>query len=70
MEENRAPARLVSRMNSAIHYYSAAQRHADAIREARRNPVAAGPTIPQPGVQVRRRRLRWERRLSLRPLLG
>jgi hypothetical protein len=25
-------------MNSAIHQYSAAQRHSDAIREARRNP--------------------------------
>ena len=25
-------------MNSAINYYSAAQRHTDAIREARRNP--------------------------------
>ena len=31
-------------MNSAINYYSAAQRHADAIREARRNPPAVfGP---------------------------
>jgi hypothetical protein len=30
-------------MNSAINYYSAAQRHADAIREARRNP----PRAPQ-----------------------
>jgi hypothetical protein len=57
-------------MNSAINYYSAAQRHADAIREARRNPVIPGPAIPEPGVQTRRRRLRWERRLSLRPLLG
>ena len=28
-------------MNSAINYYSAAQRHADAIREARRNPRPA-----------------------------
>jgi hypothetical protein len=30
-------------MNSAINYYSAAQRHSDAIREARRNP----PRAPQ-----------------------
>jgi hypothetical protein len=30
-------------MNSAIHQYSAAQRHTDAIREARRNP----PRAPQ-----------------------
>jgi len=30
-------------MNSAINNYSAAQRHADAIREARRNPIAAVP---------------------------
>ena len=31
-------------MNSAINYYSAAQRHTDAIREARRNP----PRAPRP----------------------
>jgi hypothetical protein len=30
-------------MNSAINYYSAAQLHADAIREARRNPLASVP---------------------------
>jgi len=30
-------------MNSAINYYSAAQLHADAIREARRNPIADVP---------------------------
>src|SRR5204862_6489996 len=30
-------------MNSAINNYSAAQRHVDAIREARRNPIAAVP---------------------------
>src|SRR5438067_623879 len=29
-------------MNSAVNYYSAAARHADAIREARRNPPVAG----------------------------
>jgi hypothetical protein len=30
-------------VNSAIHYYTADQRNADAIREARRNPVPARP---------------------------
>ena len=30
-------------MNSAINYYSAAQLHADALREARRNPIADVP---------------------------
>jgi len=33
-------------MNSAIHYYTSAQRNADAIREARRNPVPALPRRP------------------------
>jgi hypothetical protein len=41
-EENARCARLED-MNSAIHQYSAAQRHTDAIREARRNP----PRAPQ-----------------------
>ena len=40
-------------MNSAIHYYSAAQRHADAIREARRNPPLPRPVDEAP-VPVRR----------------
>jgi hypothetical protein len=30
-------------MNSAINYYSAAQLHADALRDARRNPIADVP---------------------------
>jgi hypothetical protein len=33
-------------MNSAIHQYSAAQRHTDAIREARRNPPPRAPQAP------------------------
>jgi hypothetical protein len=41
-------------MNSAIHQYSAAQRHTDAIREARRNPQrvrrAAAPAPPRFGL--------------------
>jgi hypothetical protein len=45
MEEIRLLARLVD-MNSAIHQYSAAQRHADAIREARRNPPRAPQARP------------------------
>ena len=57
-------------MNSAVNYYSAAQRHADAIREARRNPPPAfaprrahddgGPSV---FARLARRRL-------LRPILG
>ena len=58
-------------MNSAINYYSAAQHHADAIREARRNPIADVP--------ARERRApahgHWLRavvasRVPLRPLFG
>jgi hypothetical protein len=33
-------------MNSAINYYSAAQRHTDAIRDARRNPPRAPQARP------------------------
>jgi hypothetical protein len=33
-------------MNSAIHQYSAAQRHTDAIREARRNPPLGAQAPP------------------------
>jgi hypothetical protein len=52
-------------MNSAVNYYSAAARHADAIREARRNPPLvfapaptddAGPSLL--ARLARRRRLR------------
>jgi hypothetical protein len=61
-------------MNSAINYYSAAQRHTDAIREARRNPLPVIPPPPAhepdgwrgPAAVLARR----ARRVSLRPLLG
>jgi hypothetical protein len=48
-EEKRRRARPVD-MNSAIHQYSAAQRHTDAIREARRNPPRApqAPPVAEP----------------------
>jgi hypothetical protein len=45
VEESRPFARPVV-MNSAINYYSAAQRHTDAIREARRNPPRAPQARP------------------------
>jgi hypothetical protein len=38
-------------MNSAIHYYSAAQRQADAVRNSYRNPPqqhVEQPPVPQP----------------------
>lgn len=58
-------------MNSAITYLSAAQMHADAIREARRNPP---PTVPvrQPAEHTRRRSplLTLLRRRPLRPALS
>jgi hypothetical protein len=44
-EESRRLARPED-MNSAIHQYSAAQRHTDAIREARRNPPRAPQAPP------------------------
>ena len=54
-EENRRRRRLAD-MNSAINYYSAAQRHTDAIREARRNPpraqLAPGP-VAEPAPRSR-----------------
>ena len=40
-------------MNSAINYYSAAQMHADAIREARRNPQADVPARERRAASVR-----------------
>jgi hypothetical protein len=53
-------------MNSAINYYSAAQRHTDAIREARRrNPVLLRPVKEAPAPVSRglgavfARRLAW-----------
>jgi hypothetical protein len=59
-------------MNSAINYYSAAQRHTDAIRDARRNPPLVRPVAPvvereaRPGLTVLL--ARRARRLVLRPL--
>ncbi|MDX6467193.1 MAG: hypothetical protein QOI27_2233 [Gaiellaceae bacterium] len=55
-------------MNSAINYYSAAQRHDDAIREARRNPVLVRPAAAVDESQPRRTVLlarRARRRLAL-----
>jgi hypothetical protein len=58
-------------MNSAITYQSAAQMHADAIREALRNPP---PTLPvrEPGERSARRGplLTFLRRRPLRPALS
>ncbi|MEN3340793.1 MAG: hypothetical protein V7644_197 [Actinomycetota bacterium] len=60
-------------MNSAINYYSAAQGHADAIRESRRNPVV--DTSPrQPRVERQAPRPHWllvaaRCRTALQPLL-
>jgi hypothetical protein len=57
-------------MNSAINYYSAAQLHADALRDARRNPLAAVPArerrAPALGGWLR---AAVARRAALRPLL-
>jgi hypothetical protein len=47
-------------MNSAIHYYSAAQMHADAIRDSYRNPQQPHvelPPVPEPQRRQRRRLL-------------
>ncbi|HEX7581567.1 MAG TPA: hypothetical protein VF321_00650 [Gaiellaceae bacterium] len=43
-------------MNSAIHYYTAAQRNADAIRDARRPPLPPRP-VRYPGDPTPRRGL-------------
>jgi len=58
-------------MNSAINYYSAAQMHADAIREARRNPQADVPARERRAASVRSHWLlaAVARRAPLRPLL-
>jgi hypothetical protein len=40
-------------VNSAIHHISAAQLHADALREARRNPPL--PAVDRPVARQRRR---------------
>ncbi len=61
-------------MNSAINQYSAAQRHTDAIREARRNPMLPTPARPaedraaRPGLTAAF--ARRARRVAGRPLLG
>jgi hypothetical protein len=56
-------------MNSAVNYYTAAQRHTDAIREARRNPVPPRPVQEPPARQglsaVLARRLRRPSALRL-----
>jgi hypothetical protein len=52
-EEIAGPARPDD-MNSAIHQYSAAQRHTDAIREARRNPPRAPQAPPAAAAQAPR----------------
>ena len=45
-------------MNSAIHQLSAAQKHADAIRESYRNPPQPLVDLPPvPAARPRRRRL-------------
>ena len=57
-------------MNTAINYYSAAQHQADALREARRNPIADVPAHEErraPAQGWRRAALAW--RAPLRPLL-
>jgi hypothetical protein len=58
-------------MNSAITYLSAAQMHADAIRDARRNPPPAVPAR-QPAERSARRGplLILLRRRPLRPALS
>ena len=51
-------------MNSAIHYYTAAQRNADAIREARRLPLPPRP-VRYPGEPTQRRGLKRRTRGAL-----
>jgi hypothetical protein len=59
-------------MNSAINYYSAAQRHSDAIRDARRNPPIAAEPTHEPAERVHRRGLLSlvARRKALQPALS
>jgi len=58
-------------MNSAINYYSAAQMHADAIREALRNPPPAVPArTPAERTGRRGPLLTFWRRRPLRPALS
>jgi hypothetical protein len=54
-------------VNSAIHYYTAEQRNADAIREARRNPVPALPPRPLDEAAPRRGGLAAALRRLTRP---
>jgi hypothetical protein len=54
-------------MNSAINYYSAAQRHTDAIREARRNPPLPRPVDEAPVAVSRGLGAILARRLALWP---
>lgn len=58
-------------MNSAISYYSAAQHQADALREARRNPIADAPARERTA-STRGSRLRaaLTSHAPLRPLFG
>ncbi len=58
-------------MNSAITYLSAAQMHADAIREALRNPPPVLP-VREPSERTARRGPLWTllRRRPLRPALS
>jgi hypothetical protein len=51
-------------MNSAIHYYTAAQRNADAIRESRRLPLPPRP-VRVPGDPTPRRGLKRRTRGAL-----
>ena len=53
-------------MSSAITYYSAAARQADALREARRNPPLPAAPNPEP-VAGRSIFARVARRTALRP---
>ena len=58
-------------MNSAINYYSAAQHQADALREARRNPIADVPARERRASTFGNRlRATLASRAPLRPLLG